>query len=226
MEKYLYLLLSLYTLAWWLIMYWKRPDLRRALWRTSIAGALAGPVAEVWYFPDYWQPLTLIGPGKIFIEDFIVGFGIVGMSVGIYDLFFRMKNENGFPSRKKEFLLMFLVGVVVMVGGNNVIGWNSVIVSEAAFLLFAAWILIRRPDLLKASLMTGALLTIIMFPIYVILFSWISPHYWDDIWLLAGTSLGKEILHIPLTELIWYFTWGCFGGIAYNFVKGTRKISA
>lgn len=60
--------------------------------------------------------------------------------------------------------------------------------------------------------------------IYHIIFNFIAPEYWNSYWLLANTKLGfTPIGNIPLTELVWYFSWGCFAGIEYDFTYGQVK---
>jgi hypothetical protein len=57
------------------------------------------------------------------------------------------------------------------------------------------------------------------------LFNMIFIDFWDKCWLLANTKYGITIYgNIPLTEMIWYFTWGSFSGVAYNFASGKKKI--
>jgi len=56
-----------------------------------------------------------------------------------------------------------------------------------------------------------------------LLFNFISPGYWDKYWLLANTAFGIKIIgNIPVTELLWYFSWSCLAGIAYDFYHGNK----
>jgi len=73
--------------------------------------------------------------------------------------------------------------------------------------------------------MSGVLVVIVIIPIYVIIFNVLSPKYWNEYWLLYETKFGGMILsNIPITELFWYFSWGSFAGVGYDFVSGKRKI--
>lgn len=223
MEKFLYLLLAFITLIIWGLIYLKRRDLRTKMLLTSIFGAIAGLLAELWYFRDYWKPISLNGEGTMSIEDAMMGFAIVGISTALYDVVSKQKDVETNAEHKQTFLALLAMGSLLMMLGTNMLGWNSVIVSEIIFLLTAAAIVWVRQDLLIPCLLSGVLLTILMMPIYLLIFKGISPSYWQQHWLLAGTPLGKTMLSIPITEIVWYFSWGCLGGIVHNFVEGTSK---
>jgi hypothetical protein len=225
MDRYTYLFISLFLFIPWFIIIFKRPDLRRKVIKTSLIGGVAGLIANFWYFRDYWRPPSLFGNTVISIEDFLFGFLITGIAASIYDPVFNKKYVKKHKKRKKFFGNLFLIGVIILFIFNNWLGINSIFVSSFAFLGFSIIIVSIRKDLIIPSIVSGLLVTLIIIPIYIILFNYISPTYWDKYWLLANTSFGIEILgNIPVTELIWYFTWGCFAGISYDFVSGSEKV--
>jgi hypothetical protein len=56
---------------------------------------------------------------------------------------------------------------------------------------------------------------------YIILFDVISPHFWDNYWLLADTKWGITIFgNVPVTELVWYASWAVFVSVSYPFISG------
>lgn len=225
-ETSAYLLLSLWLLLVWTVCFRLRPDLRRRMWKASIPGALAGALAEVWYFTDYWRPPTVFGVGVIGPEDFLVGFAVTGVAVAAYDVVFGTKNVPAFPQRKGGFWLLFLAGLAMLLIGSNVLGMNSCMVSEAAFVLLALIIVVLRPDLLRVSLLSGALTALAALPAYLVLFGWLLPDYWDTYWIIDSPFWRSLVIwHIPLTEILWYFTWGCLAGVLQSFVGGTAKAS-
>lgn len=225
MDRYTYLFISLFLFIPWFIIIFKRPDLRRKVIKTSLIGGVAGLIANFWYFRDYWRPPSLFGNTVISIEDFLFGFLITGIAASIYDTVFNKKYVKKYKKRKKFFGNLFLIGVIILFIFNNWLGINSIFVSSFAFLGFSIIIVSIRKDLIIPSIVSGLLVTLIIIPIYIILFNYISPTYWDKYWLLANTSFGIEVLgNIPVTELIWYFTWGCFAGISYDFVSGSEKV--
>lgn len=226
MDKYIYLLLSLSLLFFWFIIFAARKDLRGRIIKASTVGGFAGVIAEFWYFKDYWQPPSLLGNTTISIEDFLFGFAVTGIAVSVYDVVFRRSNTREFKRGIKLFLLLFLIGVVSLLVFSNWLKINSVFVSSFAFIFFSIVMMILRKDLVIPSFMSGILMVVMITPIYLMLYDWLSPDYWDKYWLLQNTSFGITVLgNIPITEIIWYFSWGCLAGAAYNFVSGEKKIA-
>lgn len=225
-HKYIYFLLGIALLAVWIALYLLRPDMRTKLWRTSAVGIFAGPMAEFWYFQDYWRPPMFLVFGDVTIEDILVGFCITGIGAVVYDVVFRTKIEPGPKPYKWTFIGFFLAGLGALLLFSRVWTVNSMLVSSVGFLLFAVIIVAMRPDLLPVSFWSGVLCLAIVLPIYVLLFDVISPDYWpthkkiDGSWLdltLPGSS-------IPILEATWYFTWGVLAGIGYEFAGGRRKV--
>lgn len=216
-----YLLITLLLLLPWVAIYVMRPQLRKKMLKTSIIGGLAGFVAEYWYFKDYWHPPTLMGKTAVSIEDFLFGFTVTGLSVTVYETFCLTKVVKQEKNRRQIFSLLFLCGVAAMVLFNQLAGINSIVVSCVCFLLFTAFMIAMRPDLLQQALLSGVLMLCVILPVYTLLFDLLNTNYWDDYWLLARTPLGLTVLgHIPVTELCWYFSWGSFAGIAHGFASG------
>ena len=123
------------------------------------------------------------------------------------------------------FLGLFVLGTILLLIFNNGLGINSIFVSSFAFILLSIAMVAIRKDLLIPSIVSGILTLLIITPIYGIIFNYISPEYWNSYWLLSETKFGLTIFgNIPVTELLWYFSWGCLAGIGYDFASGTKKI--
>ena len=222
---YAYLLLSLWLLAIWIVCFALRPDLRLRMWQASIPGAIAGALAEMWYFADYWRPPTMLGIGVIAPEDFLVGFAVTGVAVALYDVVCGTKNVPSLPPRKKGLIAMLVAGLAALLIFSNVLGYNSCLVSEAMFLLLALWIVMVRRDLWKVALGSGLLTAIAALPAYIVLFGWLFPNYWDTYWLLENPFWRSLVwYHIPLTEILWYASWGFLAGVLQNYTHGTKKV--
>ncbi|WP_310558864.1 lycopene cyclase domain-containing protein [Flavobacterium sp.] len=223
--KYGYLSLGVFLFLIWILFYVLRKDLRRKLIKVSLYGGLIGVISEYWYFQDYWHPYSILGRKVISPEDFIFGSTIAGISVAVYDIFFQKKDEDFVINNKKTFGIMFLISIASLFLFNIFLGFNSIFVSSIIFISLALFMLTKRPDLIKEAFLSGSIVLIMMFVVYHILFNMIFLDFWDKCWLLANTKYGITVYgNIPLTEMIWYFTWGSFSGVAYNFASGKKKI--
>jgi hypothetical protein len=222
--KYTYLLLCLFVLLLLVVLLLRRRDLIRLAMSVGVIGGVAGLIAELFYYRDYWRPPTTLGIAKISPEDFLFGFAIAGVSVIAYPVIFgkRLTTSPGLR-RGRLYLLFFLCAVAGMIVFNLVLGINSIVVSSVIFLLSAAAICCLRWDLIKPALYSSILITIALLLIYVLLFDVISPHFWDQYWLLRHTRLNLMVFgHVPLTELVWYFSWSSLGSIIVPFVRDLR----
>ncbi|MBC9796115.1 lycopene cyclase domain-containing protein [Sinomicrobium weinanense] len=226
MDKYAYLFISVLLFVPWLAFCLSRPDLKKKILKTSVLGGLAGLIAEFWYFRDYWQPPSLFGKATVSPEDFLFGFFITGIAVAGYDVAFRKTNATGAKKRKKFFAGLFATGVFSLFIFNNWMGFNSIFVSSLAFVAFSVVMSLFRKDLWLPSLISGMLTVLIIIPVYAIIFNLLYPDFWNKYGLLSGSAYGIAVLgHIPVTELVWYFSWGSMAGIAYDFASGKKKMT-
>lgn len=192
--------------------------------RISFAVGVLGFIAEFWYLKDYWSIPILIGVEPFSIDDFLCGFAVGGISTGIYDFLFKKRNVPGVKNYKKMCVFLLLFGLGSLILFTNILGYLSILVSISAFLVSALVMYYFRRDLIKPSIITAITITLIMIPIYVILFDVIFVDFWDKYWLLNNTPYGIKVLgNVPLTELVWYFAVGLFLGGAYEFYKGNKK---
>lgn len=212
--------------AIWLAIIFARNDLKKRIIKASIAGGFVGVIVEFWYYQDYWRPPTVFNTAIISVEDFLFGFFITGIVVSIFDAIFTESRVLNEKRRVKFFGCLFLIALTNFAIFSTLLGFNSIIVSTISFIVFTVIILILRKDLFIPAIMSGILTLAVITPIYAVLFNVISPNFWNQYWLLANTKLGLTVLgNIPVTELVWYFLWGCFGGVAYDFAGGYTKIS-
>jgi len=110
MDRYSYLLISVFLFCiWWLIFRFKS-EFRSRLFKASLFGGIAGLLAEFWYFKDYWHPPSLLGQSVILIEDVLFGFFITGVAATIYDFIFTLRFIQIEKKRKIFFGILFLIG--------------------------------------------------------------------------------------------------------------------
>lgn len=228
MDRYVYLLLSLYVLAIVALICWLRADLRSIALRTSFIGGVAGLISEYWYLKDYWRPPSILRGGPLSVEDFLFGAGITGLGATIFKAVVAKRFSGiGGEKRLPLLVLLFVAGVASLVIFTNGLHYNSIFVSSLAFLASAGVMAAIRSDLSIPCVGSGLLLVAAILPAYVVLFDVVSPNFWDRYWLLKDSVVGMQVMgHIPATELLWYFSWGCLAGIAYEFASGKRLVAA
>lgn len=224
MDTLLYSLLTLAFFLPWTLAWIVRADLRPKMLRASVVGSLAGILAELWYFRDYWRPPTLLGEAMLSPEDFLIGFALAGSGVSIYDVLFQTRDTPKTHPQQRVFSILCLAGCASLLIFSTWLGANSVITSEIAFAGAAAIMVMLRRDLLRVALLSGILLGLYGFLVYLVLFSWMAPHYWQTYWLLKDHPvLGATVLGVPVLEIFWYTVWGALAGVIPNFVRGTAK---
>ena len=228
-SNYAYLFLCLPFLIIWLILYMTNKSTRREQLSMSCIGLIAGPLSEIIYFKDYWLPksaLSLsVGHFPLMIEDILFGFAIGGIGAVIFEVLFRTQLQK--LSKKPKytlnvFALLFIFFVVLKI--LLLFGINSIYASAFAFVVTAIPILFIRHDLFLNAIGSGISVMLIMFISYFILFHIVSNTQilFKEQWLIYGTSLDLRFAGIPLTEMVWGFTWGFLAGPLYEF-KNNRK---
>lgn len=183
---------------------------------------------EIWHLKDYWDPPYLIHFPYFILEDTIFSFLITGISVGIYDFLF-VKNyevlDNKKVIHKYAALSLLVFEILILLVFTNYLGYNSIIVCSFSFMFFAILMILFRRDLFLPSILSGIFVLLIILPTYAFLVNYLSPNYVDDYFFLSNTNLGKTILgNIPLTEIFWYFSWGCCCSVLYDFQRNHKKI--
>lgn len=194
----------------------------------SMIAAFFGPISEIWYFADYWEPGFVIKLPVGGVEDMLFGFSIGGIGAFIYESLF--VNSLCFCAAKRyrrEWFLLVFAGIigVSMLFFNNILGINSIFASSIGMIAAALVMLWKRPDLITNAFGSALLVVTVMFMIYFFgqeLFP--TAHQWMiRVWKLYGTSQGVIIAkHVPLTEIIWAFSWGLVWGPMYEFLVGAR----
>lgn len=205
MQRYQYLIYSLIFFCLFLWAIRTRKDLQKYILFPLILGAIAGPLSELIYFRDYWHPDTLVGKGVPSIEDILFGVAIVGLSLVFYPIISRRK-EVASKHHLKVALLLIGVGVV-MLAILLALGLNSVIATSVVFAILWVTILMIRKSITKPSLATACGMTAFAAAVYFVLLNFFFKEWLNQVWLLNDTNLGVLLPgHIPLTELIWFFT--------------------
>lgn len=207
-DKFAYLSLALMYMVAWSIVYWKSPW-KKGMIKVGAVGGLMGIVAEVWYFRDYWRPPTLFGEGVVGIEDYIIGFALFGVGGYIHSSFTKREIDYSKDTKflNREFFYLFLIACASMTIFSVGFNIHSGYVTFLTFFVLSVYIWIKRPDLVGLSLISAFATLGISLIIYYINFNILFPHFWDTYGMLDQPILGIKVFNIPLSEMLWHFSW-------------------
>ena len=158
----------------------------------------------------------------ISIEDAFFAFAIAGIAYSIYKVFFKRVVSEGQEEPRRGWLVLafFLIILLPLLVLTDLLGVNSIISSTLSLFLIAvlAWVL--RPDLLKASIISGALVVILFFLVYKAMQE-IFPGA-IEYWCMGCNPTGLRISGINIEELLWDFSWGLAGSVMVEAITGER----
>ncbi|MBI2010778.1 MAG: hypothetical protein HYS89_00870 [Candidatus Colwellbacteria bacterium] len=230
--RYAYAALTIPFIAVWLILFIFSKNTRKEQLILSSLFAPLGPISELIYFRDYWLPQSIwpfsFGTFPFMIEDLVFAFVIAGIGGVIYEAVLRKRLASTgarLPRRIRPFIIA-LLGIATMFFLLKM-GINSIYASSAAFLVIALLIIANRRDLLADALGSGVGVMLIMFLSYFLLSNVIvknTDQLLMQAWLIYGEPIAIRFLGIPLTEMIWGFTWGLVIGPLYEFLRKMRVV--
>lgn len=218
-DTFIYLFLTLPFVAFSIIVYILRTDLRHLIVRAGIAGGIVGLVLEHWYFRDYWRPPSLFGTAVPSIEDFLFGSSATIVAFVLY-LFVTKQKLPVRQRSTKTLIVPAIAGFIALIILTNVLGVNSIVSTSLIALTVGVYILIRKPDLIKKSLISAAGMIALASATYAVLFLILSPEYLEKYFLLTNHPLNPTLFgFMPLAELMWYGTVGASMGIVYDHLS-------
>ena len=228
-DTFIYLLLTLPFVAFSIVVYMLRKDLRHLIIKAGIAGGIVGLILEYWYFQDYWHPPTLFGSAIPSIEDFLFG----SSATIVAFVFYVFVTKQKLPVRRrstKTLIIPAAIGFIALILLTNVLGVNSIISTSLIAATVGTYILIRQPKLIKKSLISAAGLVGIATATYAVLFLILSPEYLDTYFLLSGHPANPTLFgFMPLAELMWYGAVGASMGLVYDHLliqkSGSSKLA-
>lgn len=223
MDKYTFLIFSLPYFFVYLIIFIFRKDLRYKLIVTGLVGGIAPLITEPTFLNDYWKPPTILGIGKVSIEDIILGASIIGMSSTCCETILKKKLVKKFNTKLILSLSYYLAGLFIFFYFNKEFDINSIFTCSFGFLFFTIFVLLSRKDLIVPSILSSLFITIYTIIVYLAL-SIYSPLFWQKYWLLYNSPLKMMIFgRIPWTEILWYLSLGLIVGSYYEFTLGLQR---
>lgn len=223
--RYTYLILTLLLFCIWLTLFITRKDSRKEMLAISLIFGIAGPIAEVFYIKDWWQPSTITNT-IVGIEAVLTGFFIGGIASVIYTHLFRKKTQTKKPKNreKEDFRLGLFGGILVLTFliSTQIFKLNSLYGTILAFFIPTLIIWIQRKDLISDSIISGISTMLILIIVYSIL-NLISPGWIEQFFLLNEVG-ARLVAGIPLKEFLWYFFAGAFIGPFYEHWKEKKLV--
>lgn len=165
--KYSYLFGTLLFFIPWVIIYWKRKDLRQEMWVLSVlVGGVSVLTSYTWWTDNWWDPQTITGT-KVGIEDFLLGFANGGVAAAIYSfLTGKIYFSKSSGSRNLEAVLVPGLMFVVIALLHGYFEINTFYSLSVAMFISGIYFLVLRPDLFKMSIMSGLLMALLSLPVY------------------------------------------------------------
>jgi len=222
--EFAYLILSIiFLVAWTILFTFSKPTRREQLTMSFLLMPL-GPISQIFYLQDYWNPMSpfyvSVFGQPIFLEDLLFAFSIGGIGSILHRVFARREFVGVDAQPKLNFIWVLIISGAVGIGAF-MFGLNSIFSSSLGAVIGAVLILVQRRDLFRNSMYSGLLLTALVFVLYLI--TYYSFVNWEEImanwWQLYGTKFDIRVFNVPLTELIWAFSMGLFVGPLYEFAN-------
>lgn len=217
--RYAYLVSVLPFLAFWLLLYARRKDLRKQMRFMSLFVALSGLIAEgLWWTVDWWHPPTITGT-RVGIEDFLLGYTNGGIAAVLYETVFKKRLAKGRVS-KGHLAAMVMVTFSAMAISFWALHLTSFVSTVVALLAGGGAVLWFRKDLLPDALWSGLLMMALSVPVYWFML-WLAPDMVDLVWDNAHLT-GLRPVGIPIEDLVFYFLTGFAAGPFYEYLRGEK----
>ena len=225
MLEYMYLWICILLFIPWGIIYYFRPLLRNRLVKSGLIALPFAFIDDIWFRVDYWNAPEIFSIYPIAIEDLLFCFVISGISITVFDALFTKEQIPTYKPRTKLTLSFFPITITSFIILHNILGINSMYMWAIPCFVLSVVVLLIRRDLILPSLISATIVTLIIIPIYMILFNIFAPDFWDTYWFLKDTKHGITILgNVALLELLYYFSFASIASIMYDFAKGTTKV--
>ena len=117
--KLVYLAGIFFILLLFAVVFLLRKDLRKILIYTGFLLALSGPISEILFFRDYWNPpaifeFNLLGL-RILVEDVLFAFAAPVLGAYIYFILFNKKLDKEFSNLKQYIIRFNLVSISFLI---------------------------------------------------------------------------------------------------------------
>ncbi len=221
-SQYAYLTGGFIFLAFWLVIFLNRKDLRREIIWASLVGLPFGFI-EILFVPYYWYPESLFNLMRQYgfgPEGFLYSFSIAGIAAVGYE-FLENKKTIKIKRNKKLHLVPFILFLLVYFGLEVFFPFKPMLNLSMAFICGAVLTALLRLDLLKQILASGLIFGVF----YFVLFALVNAIFKDLVGQFYSPQIfgNFKILGVPLEEIIMAFTGGAFWSTLYEYTKAYRE---
>lgn len=219
---YVWLTWSSAFLIPWALLYFVKPGFRRKMLRVSLATSLLG-LSEPIFVPEYWNPPGLFDLAQrtgFDIESLIFCFAIGGIGAVMYNALankdiVEIPHAERYNARHRWHLLA-IASPYLIFPALYFLPWNPIYPGIVAMALGGIANVLCRPDLLRNTLVGGALF-LFLYAVSMLSLIIFVPGYIEQVWNLPALS-GVLPGGIPLEELAFGFTFGLYwAGIYEHF---------
>lgn len=226
-DKYVWLVWALAFLIPWGVLYAIFPEQRRIMLLSSLLTSLFG-LTEPIFVPAYWNPPSLFDLAQrtgFDIESLIFCFGIGGVGAALYNALTKkhlmpmsMHDRN---NQRHRFHRLALVSPFIVFVALYFLPWNAIYPGIAAMLAGGVSCVLCRPDLVKNTLIGGALFTA-FYLLFLAILEIMAPGYIARVWNLAALS-GVMLGAFPIEELMFGFGIGTYWSGVYEHITWHRS---
>ena len=224
---YVWLLWSSAFLVPWFALYVAARGFRRQMLGVSFATSLLG-LSEPIFVPQYWNPPSLFDLAQrtgFDLESLIFCFAIGGLGALGYDALagraLAPVPEHERHASRHRFHRLALAAPFVAFAPLYLLPWNPIYAGIAALFIGGLANVVCRPDLMRKTLLGGALFTG-LYAIFMVLLIVAAPGYVERVWNLAALS-GLGVGAIPLEELAFGFGFGMYWAGIYEHFAWHRQ---
>lgn len=229
--RYAYLFITLPFCLLWLFFYIFSKRTRKIQLKMSIFLFPVGIFSELMYFKDYWRPDSIfsisIGSLHILLEDILFGFAVSSISTVLYIVISKKHLQKCSQSLTNKLNLLTIVLIFFALSFLLfTLKINSIYATSLGMIVTSLSIFAKRKDLLLPSLANGVLFLITVALGYTILLHTIGniEQILKNIWLLYQTQLGIRIFGLPITEMVWAYSFGLFSFPLYFYLNDIELI--
>lgn len=229
-----YLWLSVGALIAWSFVYFFGTSLTRK--EQVIRGIISIPCAiaieNLIFFQDYWFPQSVlsvqVGSWHILLEDVIFGFSMGGLIpilshlIGGRECIFSVDYSQRMCALIRMHFMTYLIAFVLVINTDV----NSMILIPVVMIGVSLYYLrTLQFESFTLSLKSGFVATFILAGIYVIGLMVVSntEEVLQDWWYLHDGPLDVRISGVPLTEIMWVFSYGVYSTIVNQ--KITQRLT-